>query len=150
MGRYKLQPVNACDLGRVYYRVIQTKHLPRRDYILSGERPVSMHELFVLIGRFLGKDVYFWSCLRKLGVFIAGITKVFTFGKIDKIEQVLRMGEDRVFSHEAALRDLDYRPESFEDGLKREVEAYLRLPLSDRSFGKCVRSVFPKNSRKSR
>ena len=52
------------------------------------------------------------------------------------------MGEDRVFSHESASRDFDYRPESFEKGLKREVETYLQLPRSERSLGHCVRSVF--------
>ena len=141
-GCGKLQPVNARDLGRAYYRVIQTDHLPQRDYILSGECQLSMHELFVLIGRYLGKSVRFLNCPMPIGVFLARMTKCFTLGKIDKVEQVLRMGEDRVFSHEAASRDLDYRPESFKEGLKREVEAYLQLPRSERSLRHCVRNTF--------
>lgn len=38
----------------------------------------------------------------------------------------MRMNEDKVFPHEAASRDFAYRPASFHDGIRDEVEEYLR------------------------
>ena len=49
-----------------------------------------------------------------------------TFGKKDYVEKMLRLGEDRSFSHEAASRDFGYAPDSFNEGLKREVEEYMK------------------------
>ena len=46
-------------------------------------------------------------------------------GRIDYVEKVLRLGEDRSFSHEKATRDFGFEPELFETGLRREVEEYL-------------------------
>jgi len=40
-------------------------------------------------------------------------------------EQVLRLNEDKAFSYTEAQRDLDYKPLSFEDGIKLELN-YLR------------------------
>ena len=39
-----------------------------------------------------------------------------------KAEQVLRLNEDKAFSNADAQRDFDYRPLSFEDGIKLEIE----------------------------
>jgi hypothetical protein len=41
------------------------------------------------------------------------------------VEQIMRMNEDKVFSHEAAFRDFGYRPASFPEGIRAEVEEYL-------------------------
>ena len=62
-----------------------------------------------------------------MGVGVAGAkaVKALSRGRVDYVEKVLRLGEDRSFSHEAAARDFGYEPEPFEVGLKREVEEYL-------------------------
>lgn len=52
--------------------------------------------------------------------------KIITLGRMDLVEKVLRMGEDRDYGHEAATRDFGYDPESFDVGLQREIEEYLR------------------------
>ena len=124
-GRAFVQPVNARDLGQAYYRAAMHPTLPEGSYICSGERPVPIHELCELIGQYLGKKVRFVSVPMGLGVFGARAVKALSFGKKDLVEKVLRLGEDRSFSHESATRDFGYEPESFEIGLKREVEEYL-------------------------
>ena len=60
------------------------------------------------------------------GVLLAKVLKSVTFGKKDYVEKMLRLGEDRSFSHEAASRDFGYAPDSFNEGLKREVEEYMK------------------------
>ena len=123
-GKGLLQPVNARDLGKGYYLAVTAERLHQREYILSGERALSMHQLFQEIGKDLGKRTRFISVPMEIGVFLARSLKAVTFGKADFVEKVLRMGENRSFSHETATRDLGYEPEPFSTGLEREVREY--------------------------
>lgn len=124
-GSGKIQPVNARDLGRAFYQTVTAHDLPEEGYTVSGERELTLHELFDLIGEYLGKDVHHLSCPMGLGVFLAKCLKAVTGGKKDFVEKVLRMGEDRNFKHDEATRDFAYQPEAFNIGLKREVEEYM-------------------------
>lgn len=125
-GKAEIQPVNARDLGKAYYRVLMMPSEKARSfYILSGERPVTMFDAFTLIRQNLGKNTTFISFPLGFGVFLARCLKLTTLGMVDYVEQVQRMGEDRCFSHEDAARDFGYCPESFEIGIAREVKEYL-------------------------
>ncbi|MFL0268899.1 NAD-dependent epimerase/dehydratase family protein [Candidatus Clostridium radicumherbarum] len=124
-GKNLLQPVNGKDLGKAYYQVLSNSEIMSGDYILSGKRPISMLEMFKLISKNLNKKTTFISIPLRLGVFMGRFLKVCTFGKVDYIEKIQRMGEDRSFPHDAAERDFGYRPILFEEGLKIEVEDYL-------------------------
>ncbi len=125
-GIGKIRPVNARDLAKAYYTVCMTSRLPELRYDLSGERTLTLHELFCLIGGYLGKKVHHFSCPMWLGSFGARLVRTATIGKVDVVEKVLRMGEDRDYGHDAATRDFGYEPEEFNTGLKREVEEYKR------------------------
>lgn len=125
-GRNMLQPVNGRDLGKAYYQVLRKSNIMSGDYILSGESPISMKELFRLISQILGKKTTFISVPLALGVFMAKFLKVCSLGKVDYIERVQRMGEDRSFSHKSATEDFDYQPMSLSEGLKIEIEEYLK------------------------
>ena len=121
-----LQPVNARDLGEAYYTVLmEPEKMNSDDYILSGEKQVRMIEMFKIIAKELGKKRYFLNIPLSLGVFMSKILKFLTFCKVDYIERVQRMGEDRSFSHEKAKNDFKYTPMSFEDGLCIEVRQYI-------------------------
>ena len=126
-GEGRLQPVNARDLGKAYYQAMMALHLPEYDYVVSGECSITMHELFELIGLYLGKKVHFINCPMGVGVFLAKVLKTVTFGRIDYVEKVLRMGENRDYGHDAAARDFLYSTEEFKTGLAREVVVYKRL-----------------------
>lgn len=120
-----LQPVNGRDLGKAYYQVLTNPNITKGDYILSGERPITMLEMFNLISEYLNKKTVFISVPLWLGVFLARCLKAITFGRIDYVEKVQRMGEDRSFSHSAAEKDFGYCPMPFNEGLKIEIEEYL-------------------------
>lgn len=125
-GKGKIQPVNARDLGKAFYQACMTEDLAGNDYILSGERAFSLHELFDMIGECLGKKTQHLSVSMRFGKVVTRLIQVITFGKINYVERVLRMGEDRNFDHDDATRDFGYLPESFKVGLKREVDQYLK------------------------
>ncbi len=125
-GSGRLQPVNARDLGRAYAAVLALPSEDRRpEYILSGERAVSMRELLQLILDALGKRTRFINCPGWLGVTLALICKFLTLGRLDVVEKVQRMTEDRTFAHAEATEDFGYQPEPLEQGIQREVQAYL-------------------------
>ena len=125
-GLGKIRPVNARDLAKVYYTVCTTMRLPELRYDISGEMSLTLHQLFDMIGTYLGKEVHYCSCPMWIGTFLARCLKIVTFGKIDLVEKILRMGEDRDYDHVKATRDFGYAPESFQIGLKREVEQYIK------------------------
>lgn len=124
-GAGLIQPVNARDLGQIYYQAVMAPRTPRLCYVASGQREISMHELFDMIGECLGKRVRHLSCPMGLGLWGAKAVRALSGGRKDYVEKVLRMGEDRVFSHEDAARELGYEPEDFALGLRREVEEYM-------------------------
>lgn len=124
-GKNLIQPVNGRDLGRAYYQVLSKPDIMSGDYILSGKDPITMIKMFRLISDNLGKKTIFISVPLGLGVFMAGCLKVCTLGKVDYIEKVNRMGEDRNFPHDTAARDFGYSPMPFEEGIKIEVKQYV-------------------------
>ena len=125
-GAGLIQPVNARDLGQAYYKAAMVEKLPRLSYNISGERALSIHELLELIAEYMGKKLHFVSVPMGLGVFGAKALKLFSGGRVDMVEKVLRLGEDRNFSHADAARDFGYRPGSFNEGLEREVKEFLQ------------------------
>ena len=125
-GCGKIQPVNARDLAKAYYEVIMRDRLPEVCYDLSGERSLTLHELFDVIGEFLGKKVRHLSFPMWLGKAGAKAVRAMSFGKLDLVEKVLRMGENRDYPHDKATSDFGYDPEPFDTGLKREVEQFRR------------------------
>jgi nucleoside-diphosphate-sugar epimerase len=125
-GKCLIQPVNARDLGKAYYSVLMMpSEKVKTSYNLSGEKPIKMLDAFKLISNNLGKKTTFISFPLGLGVLLARCLKVVTLGKVDYVEKVQRMGEDRCFSYEAAERDFGYSPKSFETGIAKEVKEYL-------------------------
>lgn len=126
-GKNLLQPVNGRDLGKAYYQALNQTNIMSGDYILSGNKPISMIDIFKLISKNLNKKTTFISVPMGLGVFMARCLKLITIGKVDYVEKVQRMGEDRHFNHESAKNDFGYSPMSFEEGLRLEIDEYLKL-----------------------
>lgn len=125
-GKSLIQPVNARDLGKAFYTVFMSpEKTTGKAYDLSGEKPLQMVEVFRLISDNLSKKTTFISVPLGLGVFLAKVAKLFTLGKMDYVERVQRMGEDRSYSHSEAKNDFNYNPMSFDKGIQFEVNQYL-------------------------
>lgn len=126
-GKALVQPVNARDLGKAFFNVLMaSEKTVGKAYDLSGDKPISLIDIFRLISKELNKNTLFISIPLSVGVFMAKITKKVTFDKIDYIEKVQRMGEDRSYSHDYATKDFEYNPMSFEEGIHIEVQEYLK------------------------
>ncbi|CAM4523628.1 nucleoside-diphosphate-sugar epimerase [Paenibacillus endophyticus] len=125
-GENLLQPVNARDLGKAFFSVlISPIETAGKAYDLSGDQPIKMIDVFNKISRELNKRTFYISVPLNIGVFISKFIKTFTLGKINYIEKIQRMGENRSYRHDEATIDFGYKPISFEEGIRREVEEYL-------------------------
>jgi uncharacterized protein YbjT (DUF2867 family) len=125
-GNSLIQPVNARDLGKAFFTVLMSpKETNGKAYDLSGERPIKMIDTFKLISKELNKKTVYVSIPLRLGVLMARVLKTLTFSRINLIEKVQRMGEDRSYSHDNATSDFAYAPMSFEEGIKIEVREYI-------------------------
>lgn len=125
-GNSTLQPVNGRDLGHAYYQVLTNNKVTQGDYILSGEKPIMMIEMFKIISSHLGKKTIFLHVPLGVGTALARGLRALTLGKIDYVEKVQRMAENRDFQHDEAYRDFGFTPMSFEDGVRLEIEEYLQ------------------------
>lgn len=124
-GNSLIQPVNARDLGKAYYKVLMNPdQTSGKAYDLSGEKPLKMIEMFKAINKELNNKVIFLSVPLKVGVLMATSLKAVSLNKIDYVERVQRMGENRSYSHNEANKDFAYTPMTFEKGIEIEVKEY--------------------------
>jgi nucleoside-diphosphate-sugar epimerase len=126
-GNNLIQPVNGRDLGKAYYQVLSKPSIMTGDYILSGKKSIKMRDLFELISQLLGKKTTFISVPLLLGVILARTLKILSVGKIDYIEKVQRMAEDREFPYKEATKDFGYNPMPLTEGLETEIKEYLKM-----------------------
>ncbi|MCA1021057.1 SDR family oxidoreductase [Halobacillus litoralis] len=126
-GNSLIQPVNARDLGKAFFTVLMSPEETRgKAYDLSGDKPIKMIDAFKLISKELNRNTFYISVSLQIGVLMARVAKVLTLGRINYIERVQRMGEDRNYPHDKATSDFGYNPMTFEKGIQIEVREYLK------------------------
>lgn len=125
-AKYELQPVWCGDLGKAYYQVLMNpKTAIKRNYNLSGGRPIMLLDMFKVMAKYLGVKNTFISVPFSVAYGLAWILYILTIRKKDYREKVQRLVEPRTFDHSDATRDFGYNPVTFEEGVKCEVEEYL-------------------------
>ena len=83
-----VQPVNAEDLGRAYYESLVSPNVRGGEYILSGDKPRTMLEMFREIREALGTHTLFPSIPSQLAIFLARAVRMVSLNRFDAIEKV--------------------------------------------------------------
>ena len=123
---YELQPVHYNDLGKAYFDVLMNeKTTANHNYNLSGGEVIQLRDMLSIIGSNLGKKVKFISFPFWFAYSMAWILYLLSIGKTDYREKVQRLCEPRVYGHENATRDFNYRPRTFREGIIDEVKEYI-------------------------
>lgn len=124
-GQNLMQPVHARDLGNAYYDVLmnpeQTKN---KAYNLSGKDPITYLNIIKAIRSYLGSNIIIIPLPISFSILAARVYNAMFKNAIITVEQVMRMQEDKAFSHEDAIRDFGYNPISFEIGIREEIDEY--------------------------
>ena len=126
-AKYLLQPVHEKDLGNAYFQILVNKEKTvDRDYVLSGKEPIMLIDMLKIIGQYLGKNNIFISVPFLLAYSGGWILYILSFGRVDYREKIQRLVENRNFDHDDAIQDFGYSPVSFEDGVKDEINEYIK------------------------
>ena len=123
-GSATIQPVYREDLAEGYWLILKNfDSLKHNDYIISGEKVMSLCEMFGIITSVIGKKVKFINIPFGLAKFMVGAVYVCSFTKIDYREKLDRLTEDRAYPHDRITEELGYQPRSFEERLKQMVDS---------------------------
>ena len=117
------QPVHVADVASAIVACLATPLTIGRTYNLSGRDPLTFETLVKETVSATGRRrtlvrVPFGLVLSAVRLY----TAVVSHPRI-RVEQVLRLREDKAFDHAAARADFKYSPRSFADGVREEVRA---------------------------
>lgn len=127
-ANYYLQPVYYKDLGQAYYQVLSHLDVTNgKNYIISGEAPITLYVILRTIAQELGVRRHFVSIPFPVAYLGAWMVFLLSAGKMDYREKVQRLCEDRQFSHDNATKDFGYCPRPFVEAVRREIQAYRHM-----------------------
>jgi nucleoside-diphosphate-sugar epimerase len=125
-GNNLMQPVTGRDLAMAYTQILNAPQTTKnREYNLSGGQPIHYIEMLKLVSQHLHKRTIFIPLSMNLSIFLAKVYNLLFKRAMISVEQVQRMQEDKVFSHEDATRDFGYTPMTFEEGIRIQCEDYI-------------------------
>lgn len=115
-GKATIQPVSRLDLAEAYWQVLQNfPSITRKEYVISGQRPMMLLEMFETICSLAERRVYFINVPFPVAK-AAVETIYFLSGKrCDYREKLDRLTEDRAYPHGEISDELGYAPLSFEE-----------------------------------
>ncbi|PTI70159.1 NAD-dependent epimerase/dehydratase family protein [Mammaliicoccus vitulinus] len=124
-GNNLMQPVTATDLAIAYQQVLDNAEMCKnQNYNLSGKYPIKYKELIKTVASKLDKNIILLPIPIKLSYYAVLVgNRILPKFPLNE-EQVLRMKEDKDFTHLKANRDFGYRPMSFDEGIESEVNEY--------------------------
>lgn len=120
-GRSLMQPVYVEDLARGIVSAIGDAKTENQEYNLAGPHGIAYRDIVRIIARTLGRRPIVLYLNMRLAAEVARVAQRVPGFPINR-EQVLRLLEDKVFDISKAATELSYRPRSFEDGIRLEID----------------------------
>lgn len=121
-GTYLQQPVYVKDLASAIVSAYENSVSIKKAYNISGAKALTYNEVIDITAKALGKKAVKIHVPMKLSHDLLKIYEKISKKPKLKAEQVLRLNENKDFSHEEAKRDFGYKPLSFEEGIRHEIE----------------------------
>jgi uncharacterized protein YbjT (DUF2867 family) len=120
-GRALVQPVHVDDLARAAVDVLEHPSTARREYNLSGAAPAPLRDVVRFVLDELDRRVPVVTLPIGPMALAARLWGVARLPPRITREQVLRLAEDKGFSHEGARADWGYAPRDHREGLRSEI-----------------------------
>jgi nucleoside-diphosphate-sugar epimerase len=117
-GTNLIQPIHVEDVAFAIAEAVGRPEAAGKAYDISGAEPVTFNHLIDSVGRLLERRVLRLHIPLFLARAIARLTRPLLGRRGVSAEQVMRLNEDKAFSHEDAARDLGLAPRSIESGLR--------------------------------
>ena len=123
-GRSLQQPVHVSDVAWAVVQALETPATIGRQFNLSGAAPLTYNDVVRLTAQALGRRVRRVHIpARPVVTALQVLERLGTTLPI-KAEQVLRLNEDKAFSHAEAADAFGYAPMAFEQGIRQEVALF--------------------------
>ena len=117
------QPVHVADLAAAVLAATERPAAAGRGYDVAGPEPLTFAELLRASAAAVGGRIHLVPVpLAPVVALTRGYERISRRPRI-RVEQWQRLAEDKAFAIEAAVRDLDYAPRSFADGIRAEAAA---------------------------
>jgi len=120
-GHHLLQPVHVADVAGAVLTSVERPATAGASYDVAGPEPLTFAELLRTAARAIASRTRFVPVpLAPVVVLARGYERLSRCPRL-RAEQVQRLAEDKAFAIDAAVRDLDYAPRSFDDGIRAEA-----------------------------
>jgi uncharacterized protein YbjT (DUF2867 family) len=122
-GGHLQQPVHVADVAQAVLAAAQCPAAAARTYDVAGPEPLTFTELLTISASAVASRTRFVPVPLLPVIAAARGYELLTGSPRLRTEQVRRLAEDKVFAIDDAVRDLDYAPRSFADGIRAEARA---------------------------
>ena len=123
-GRAMQQPVHVRDVAWAVVQALETPESIGSQFNLSGAAPLTYNEVVRLAAQALGRRVHCLHLPVLPMLLLLRMAEHLGIRLPIKSEQILRLNEDKVFTHDAAEAILGYAPIGFAEGIAQEVALY--------------------------
>ena len=120
-GRSLQQPVHVSDVAWAVVQALETPATIGRQFNISGAASLTYNDVVRLTAQALGRRVKRFHIPARPIVTALQVSERLGITLPIKAEQVLRLNEDKAFSHSAAADTFGYSPIAFEQGIRQEV-----------------------------
>lgn len=127
-GRSLMQPVFVNDLADGIVASINDSKTEYKEYNLAGPSSISYDEIINIILAKLNHRVLKLDINISLAYYLTSACQWIPRFPL-KAEQVLRLREDKVFNINDAIAELNYQPQSFDDGISHEIDEMRKAKL---------------------
>ena len=121
-GEHLQQPVYVEDLAAAVVQSLQSEQAVGRSYNVSGQAPLTYNQIIDTVSDALGRKARKVHLPVSPLVTALGALERFSLRLPIKAEQVLRLNEDKAFDSLEAIEDFGYRPRSFAEGIRLELQ----------------------------
>jgi nucleoside-diphosphate-sugar epimerase len=120
-GRSLQQPVHVSDVAWAVVEALEASAAIGRQFNISGAAPLTYNDVVRLTAQALGRRVQRFHIPAQPMVAALQASERLGITLPIKAEQVLRLNEDKAFSHAEAAEAFGYFPMAFEQGIRQEV-----------------------------
>ena len=122
-GQRLQQPVHAADVADAVLAAAERPAAAGRSYDVAGPEPLTFTELLQTAARAVASRTRFVPVPLSPVLAAARGYELLSRSPRIRAEQVRRLAEDKTFAIDDAMRDLDYAPRSFAEGIRAEARA---------------------------
>ena len=122
-GKHLQQPVHVADLADAVLNAAERPAAVGICYDVAGPEPIRFAALLRAAARAIGSRTRFVPVPLAPAVAAARCYEVVSAAPRLRAEQLHRLAEDKAFRIDDAIRDLDYAPRSFAEGIRAEAAA---------------------------